>query len=188
MSLVAWELWCYVQVPVVWYLFRRFAGRDVTGHMIAGIIMGINIEFLTEPLWDYHFALTVYQDTPPAIVLGWGVMFTLVTCASERLYCLALGRRRIMERDPRLLLFDAAAAILIAFPLETLGLKSGIYTYRLDLLQWDWGAVPLFHMPYEALMGYVLLMLLAPTCARFWERLIQRRGHVACFPPTKALY
>lgn len=170
MKLVLLEAVLYLQIPLVWYLFRRFARRNVTGEMIAGAMIGAFNEFATEPLWDYHLHLNVYKDTPLAVVLGWGVMFTLVTFFSEKLYCAFLKKPGIEPRDKRIFFFDVAAAAAVAFPLETLGLKLGIWTYRYDRLAWDWGTVPFFNMPYEALVGYILFMLITPTFVRYWER------------------
>lgn len=169
MKLVIWEIWAYVQIPVLWYLFKRYAKRNVSGDMIAGTMIGMFIEFATEPLWDYHFKINIYKDTPLAVVMGWGVMFTLVTFFSEKLYCFVLRKPSIAPYDKRIFLFDVVAASLIAFPLETIGLKSGIWDYRYDRLGWDWGKIPFFDMPYEALFGYCLLMLVGPTFVRYWQ-------------------
>ena len=87
MDLILLEIFAYVQIPLYWYLFKRFANRNVAGDMLAGTIIGAFNEFVTEPLWDYHFRITIYKDTPLAVVLGWGVMFTLVVFVSEKLYC-----------------------------------------------------------------------------------------------------
>ncbi|MFN0118739.1 MAG: hypothetical protein ACKVQC_10685 [Elusimicrobiota bacterium] len=169
MNLIVWEIWTYVQIPIYVFLFKRFAKRNIVGDLIAGSIMGVYIEFATEPLWDYHFKLTVYKDIPLSIIFGWGVMFTLVTFFSEKMYCWILKKKAIIPYDKRIFIFDVVGAILIGFPLEAIGLKSGIWDYRYDLLQWDWGTVPLIQMPLEALVGYGLLMLLAPTFVRYWQ-------------------
>ncbi len=52
MKLAILEAWFYLQVPVTWYVFRRFARRNVLGELMAGTIIGCFIEFATEPLWD----------------------------------------------------------------------------------------------------------------------------------------
>ena len=85
--------------------------------------------------------------------MGWGMMFTLVTYFSEKLYCWILKQKEILPHDKRIFIFDVIAAAIIAFPLETLGLKSGVWDYNYELLNWDWGTVPFFGMPYEALVG-----------------------------------
>jgi len=170
MTLILLEIWSYVQIPVLWYLFKRYARRDVSGQMIAGTLIGAFLEFSTEPLWQYHFKITVYKhNTPLSVVTGWGVMFTLVVFLSEKLYCFCLKKDSIVPHDKRILLFDALGALLIGLPLETWGLKSGVWNYRNDILRWDWGTMPLFRMPYEALFGYTLLMLIAPTFVRYWQ-------------------
>jgi len=172
------EIWFFVQVPLVWYLLKRFAGCDVSGMMIAGIVLGSFNEFATEPLWDYHFCITVYKDVPLGVLLGWGVLFSLVTFISEKLYRFFL-KRKIEEGDKRVFIFDILAGILFAFPVETLSLKLGIWDYNYGILNWNWGEVPLFNMPLEALFGYCLFMLVGPSFVRSWEkhfRLFSKRG------------
>lgn len=169
MKLILWEIWSYVHLPIIWFLFRRFGKVNVIGSMIAGSIIGCFLEFSTEPLWTYHFKFTVYKDVAPSIVLGWGVLFTLTIAFSEKLYCRVLGVNRVRRDDKRIFLFDVFAACLIAFPMETIGLKSGVWTYNQDMLNWSWGTVPFFEMPLEALFGYALLMTIAPTFIRHWR-------------------
>jgi hypothetical protein len=170
LKLTLFEIGMYIQIPIVWYLFRRYAGRVVTGEMIAGAMIGIFNEFATEPLWDYHLQITYYKDTPAGIILCWAVMFTIVTWVSEKIYCAVFRQKKIIPNDKRIFLADLASAAIIAFPIETLGIKTGIWTYRYDRLNWDWGAVPFFNMPWEALVGYCLLMLIGPSFVRMWEK------------------
>jgi len=159
----------FAAVAGTWLAFRRLANRGVTGDLAAGAAFGAYIEFATAPLWDYHYRITVYKDTPLAVVLGWGVMFTVVVYLSEKMYCLVLRKESVPMFDKRILLFDVAGAVLIGLPIEWLGLRLGIWSYRHDLLGWDWGSIPLFGMPLEALFGYALLMFAAPTFVRCWE-------------------
>jgi hypothetical protein len=174
--LILVEIMSFVQIPLYWYLFRRFAKRDVTGDMIAGTIIGCFIEFSTEPLWQYHFKITVYKhNTPLGVVLGWGVMFTLVTYFSEKLYCWFLKKTAIEPYDKRIFIFDVLGAACIALPIETFGVRVGAWDYRYDVLQWNWGTIPFFNMPYEALFGYCLLMLVGPTFVRYWQAAFEGR-------------
>lgn len=168
MRLLGWEIWSYAQVPLIWLGFRRWSGRDVSGEMIAGTLFGLYIEFSTEPLWDYHFHLTYYKDTPPSVPLGWGVMFALSCALSETLYR-RLVAPLIAADDPRLLLCDALAGVLIGVPLEAVGHHAGVWDYNFRVLGWTWGQMPLTGLPYEALVGYALLMLVAPSFVRRWR-------------------
>lgn len=154
---------------LLWFLFRRLARRNMAGEIAAGAIVGLVWEISTEPLWDYHLALTVYRDVPLAVIAGWSFMLTLVPWLSEKLYCRVLGEPALRPHDKRIFFFDILSALVVCLPLETLGARSGVWTYRQDLLQWDWGLIPLFNMPYELLFGYSLLMLVAPTFVRYWE-------------------
>lgn len=168
--MLLWEIWSYAQIPFFWWAFRRFLRRDIKGDIIAGAMIGGFIEFSTEPLWDYHFKFTIYKDIPPSVPLGWGVMLAMVVYVSEKLYCLALGRKDILPHDRRIFIFDVIGGTLVGVPLEAIGLRAGVWSYNYDILHWTWGTVPFLRMPYEALFGYALLMLTAPTFVRYWQK------------------
>ena len=167
--MILWEIWSYLQILLVWYCFRKFAKKNVLGDIIAGALLGLMIEFISEPFWDYHFAITIYKDIPLSVPFAWGMMFTLVTFTSKKLYCRILKKTAIVPYDKRIFLFDVLAGVCIGLPMETLGFKTGIWDYRYEILEWNWGNVPFFDMPYEALAGYALLMLVAPTFVRYWQ-------------------
>jgi len=170
-TLIVLEVLGWIQAPLLWYLFKRYAKRNVLGELIAGAIFGVFFEVATEALWDYHFQITFYRDTPVGVLTGWMVMFTLVTYISEKLYCRVLRTDHIAPRDKRIFIFDLIAGTIVALPMETIGAKLGVWTYRTDLLKWDWNhLVPFFNMPYEVISGYCLVMLIAPTFVRYWEK------------------
>lgn len=164
------EIWSFLQLPVAWLVFRKFAKRNVLGELIAGAIIGVFIEFSTEALWDYHFRITVYKDIPLCVILGWGLMFTLATYFSERLYRWVFRKDSVDDTDKRIFLTDAFSALAIALPLEKLGLVLGLWEYNPEIGQWEWGQIPFFDMPWEVLFGYTVLMLVGPTFVRHWER------------------
>jgi len=169
MKLILFEVWSYLQIPVAWYAFRKFAKRNVAGAILSGTIVGLCNEFITEPFWNYHFRITIYKDIPLSVPFAWGVMFALVVFLSEKLYCWILRKESIQPYDKRILLFDVVGAVVIGLPFETIGVKTGVWDYNYELLQWNWGTIPFFHMPYEALVGYILMMLVAPTFVRYWQ-------------------
>src|SRR5690349_591417 len=107
MKLILLEIYSFLQIPMYIWLFKKYAHRDVIGDMIAGTMIGCFIEFSTEPLWTYHFKITVYKhNTPLAVVLGWGVMFTLVVFLSEKLYTWIFKEKQIIPYDKRIFLCD----------------------------------------------------------------------------------
>lgn len=169
MLLVFMEIWSYLQVPVIAYLFWKIAKRNVVGDMIAGTLIGMYIEFATEPLWDYHFVVTIYKDIPPGIVLGWGVMFTFAVFISEKLYKFFFKQNKIIQYDKRIFITDIIAAPLVGLPLEKIGLLTNVWDYHYELLNWSGITIPVFGMPLEALIGYALLMMIAPTFVRYWQ-------------------
>jgi len=174
MKLLIVEAVYLLQPPLVWWLFWRFAKRNVLGDMLAGIMIGAFNEFATEPLWNYHLKITIYKDTPLAAVLGWGVMFALVVFVSEKIYE-RLFRRPVNLRDPRVLLCDLLGAVIVALPLETFAMKLGAWDYNYEVLNWNWGTIPLIGMPWEALFGYCLLMLVGPSFVRLWSPVFEGR-------------
>lgn len=171
MKLILLEIWgLFFQVPVVWWLIHRYGKRDVTGEMIAAAIIGVVWEVSTEPLWDYHFKITFYHHAPVAVISGWMVMLTMIVCLSEKMYKKLLKKDKVEYGDKRIFIFDVLSAAVIALPMETIGAKMGVWSYQQNLLKWDWGLIPFFNMPYELLFGYSLLMLIAPTFIRYWEK------------------
>jgi len=122
MTLIFMEIWSYLQAPLTAYLFWKLAKRNVVGDLIAGTIIGMYIEFATEPLWDYHFRITIYKDIPPGIVLGWGIMFTLAVFISEELYKILFKQHSVLPYDKRIFITDVLAAPIVGLPLEKIGL------------------------------------------------------------------
>lgn len=176
MLLKIMEIWSYIQVPIFIYLFKRWANRNIIGDIIAGTIIGCYIEFATEPLWNYHFKLTIYKDIPPAVVFGWGLMFALAVFVSEKLYKFILHKNQIVPYDKRIFIFDLISAGIIGLPIEKFGLIIGIWDYNYSVLGWSGKLIPFFKMPVEALIGYMLLMLFAPSFVRYWQKGFERGG------------
>jgi hypothetical protein len=170
-TLIMLEIWGFLQVPIMWYIFKRYAKRNVIGEIVASGIVGVFWEVSTEPLWDYHFLINFHKDIPITAITGWMVMLTLVIFLSEKIYCFLFKKTSIEPRDKRIFMIDIFSAFIICLPFETVGYKLGVWTYRQDLLHWDWGhLIPFFNMPYEILSGYALVMLVAPTFVRYWEK------------------
>ncbi len=169
MKLILMEAAGFLSIPLAWWLFKRFAGRNIRGDILAGALLGFFSEFAAEPLFDYHFKATLVRDIPLIVILYWGLMYSAASFYSEKLYKTLLRRDSILPYDKRILLFDMLAGSLVGFPLEALGTRLGLWNYRLDLYQWTWGTVPFFGMPYEVLAAYALQMLTGPTFVRCWE-------------------
>lgn len=167
--LIILEIIGFVQVPLMWWIFRRYFKRNVLGEIIASGIIGVFWEIATEPLWDYNFKITFYHDTPAAVITGWMVMLTLIPIVSEKLYCLILKKQALAGKDKRIFLFDIFTAMFIALPMEAIGAHFGVWKYNTDILGWNWGVIPFFNLPVELIMGYSLLMLIAPTFVRCWQ-------------------
>lgn len=168
-TLILLEIIGFIQAPVLWFLFKKYGKRNVLGEMIAAAIVGIFWEIATEPLWDYNFKITFYRDVPVGVITGWMIMLTLVPIVSEKLYCLILRKEKLKEKDKRIFFFDIITAIFICLPMEAIGAHFKVWTYNTDILGWNWGIIPFFNLPWELMMGYSLLMLIAPTFVRYWQ-------------------
>ncbi len=168
-TLIVLEIIGFVQAPLLWWLFKKYAKRNVLGELIAAGIVGVFWEIATEPLWDYNFRINFYRDTPAAVITGWMIMLTLVPIISEKLFRLVFKKDPIADKDKRIFLFDIVTAIFICLPMEAVGAHFGVWTYNIDVLGWDWGIIPFFNLPWELIMGYSLLMLIAPTFVRYWQ-------------------
>lgn len=169
MLLAIMEIWSYAQPLLCWYLFRKYAKRNVLGDIIAGTIIGCFWEYSTEALWTYNFKINIYKDIPIGVPLGWGVLLTCAVFVSEKLYHLFFKLDRIKSNDKRIFITDLIAAVVIGLPFEKLGLATGVWQYNYDVLGWGPARIPIFDMPYEVLVGYALLMLIAPTFVRYWQ-------------------
>lgn len=160
---------------LVWYCFRKWARRDVLGDLIAGVLIGFFWEYSTEALWTYHLQVNVYKDIPLAILFGWGVMFTLAVFVSEKMFILFFRMKDTIRHDLRVFITDVIAAFLVGLPIEKFGLVTGLWDYNYGILNWSPARDPVFHMPYEVLVGYGLLMMIAPTFVRYWHKAIERK-------------
>jgi hypothetical protein len=161
------EVCSYVVAIALWtYLHNRF-GRQISGDILMGTVMGFFLEFSTEPVSNYRFALTIYKDLPLIIPFDWGLMFALTALASDKLYARFFGNKA--KPDGRIFILDLMIGTMIGFPAETLGAHLGAWTYNIDALGWSLGQVPFFHMPWEAAISYALIMLIGPTFVRSWR-------------------
>ncbi len=170
------EVWSYLQVPVVALLFWKLAKRNVVGDLAAGMIVGVFFEFATEPMWNYHFHFAIYKDTPPGVVFGWGVMFTVAVFLSEKLYVWLFKEPAIIPFDKRIFLTDIMAMPLISIPFEKFGLMAGVWDYNYAVLGFSGKNIPFIGMPVEVFVGYIFLMLVAPTFVRYWQFGFEREG------------
>ncbi|HLD44803.1 MAG TPA: hypothetical protein VJC18_05155 [bacterium] len=168
------EVFAYVQAPLTAFLFWRLARRNVVGDLIAGSIVGMFVEFASEPLWNYHFKLTIWKDVSPGIIMGYGVLFALAVFFSEKLYKWWFKESTIKDYDKRIFITDVLAAAWIALPLEKIGLITKVWDYNQDVLKWSTIYIPIVDLQLEVFVGYALLMLIAPTFVRYWQKGFER--------------
>jgi|GEM_PF-999426 len=169
MLLKAIEITALAVPAAMWYTFHKWLDRDILGDLIAGALIGVFWEYSTEALWSYHMMVNIYKDIPLAIIFGWGVMFSLAVFVSEKLYILLFHAKQEDEHDLRVFITDVIAAFIVGLPIEKFGLVCGLWDYHYEILNWSPARDPIFRMPYEVLVGYALLMMIAPTFVRFWH-------------------
>jgi len=169
------EIFSYFFVLFVWTIFRRYLKRNITGDILAGAIVGLFLEFSTKPVNIYHFHITIYKDLPLIIPFDWGMMFAVTVYLSEKAYRFVLREPCIKPKDKRIFLFDVIIGTLVGFPLETAGAWLGAWEYNLGKIHWTLGNVPIFHMPWETVIAYALIMLVGPTFVRYWQASFEGR-------------
>lgn len=166
-----YEMAALVIAAAVWIGAKVLLGRDLTEEYLLGTIFGIQWEFLTEPYWTYlpdKFNVLAWKDIPLLMLPGWGVSFALSLLLSHFLGRL-LWKLEPLELvfDWRVLLCDAMAVSVVGiFGEFTYGIWLGCWTYNMPF---GLGTSPIFGLPWEVHVGYVIVMFWYGTTFRVWK-------------------
>lgn len=170
-----------VQTPAFFFVTWFMMKRNYTGYYLAGVMMGLVVEYITEAYWEYSLNVFFAKDTPvwndisPYVVLGWGFSFTLFVLISDNLYPMVrrlfgskVGGGRVgAGTDPWHLVFDAALGVPYFVAYELFGMNLlGLWRY-LPVTNWT-TIVPVIKYPLEALVGAALFAMVLPTFVRHW--------------------
>jgi hypothetical protein len=166
--IVAWrgEIVAVLVVVLTYSIFGLVFRKPVGRMMIGGMLLGLGIEFSTEPEWTYSLQCYVWRDVSPFVIIGWGAHMTWVVLLSEWLF------RKVFRSDPdndfRLLITDVLAGV----PLLTTGELLGLHVFRIwkyeTCLQWN-TMIPGIQYPVEGLICMVPFVLGMPSVVRFWR-------------------
>lgn len=174
--------WVAVAEAILFFVVTRgIMKKDYTGYYLAGMLVGLTVEYLTEAYWEYSlnvfFATTtpIWNDISPYVVLGWGFSFTLFVAVSGWLFprvralfgAAGVPGSASAVMDPWHLLFDAALGIPYFVVYEIFGMKVlGLWRY-LPVSKWT-TMVPVLDYPLEALIGAALFAMVLPAFVRSW--------------------
>jgi hypothetical protein len=153
---------------ITWMVFKK----DITGMFLAGMLMGLMVEYITEAYWQYSFKVPIWRgahiwgDISLYVVLGWGYSFSMFVLFSDWAF------KKIMHvpaLDKRILLFDAVLAPLWFIPYELLGMQ-GLHLWQYTSCS-EWiTIIPILNYPLEGVIGAALFGLVLPSFVRHWEK------------------
>lgn len=142
--------------------------KDVTGMYMAGLLLGITVEYLTESYWDYHFKVSIWRDVPLYIIIGWSYSFTIFISISNAAYKKITGKQPDGNTGKGLLLCDAILGPIWFVPLELFAIN-GLHLWNIsEAARWT-HIIPWIHYPWEGVIGAALFALVLPTFVRRWE-------------------
>jgi hypothetical protein len=161
------EIFVIVETAIVFGLFFVL-GKSIWRQWIAGVVLGILFELLTEPYWNYHLSFYLFRDLSPIIMLGWGSSFVLVVNFSEWIYKRIFKRKRVDIFDRRLFITDFLASLVVLTAMEYVGVNilHG-WDYNSAVLGWQI-MIPYLNLPLEALFGLAIVAFMLPTYVRHW--------------------
>jgi hypothetical protein len=169
--LFAWrgELLTLLSLALSWLAFAKIFKRPFWRYWAPGILLGLTVEVITEPEWNYSLQLYLYRDVSVAVIAGWGIMFSWLVMLSDRLYT-----RWFAPASPgakpgiKILLTDLVVGIPLLLMNELFGMHVlKIWTYS-EILHWD-TMIPVIQYPLEGLGALVLYVITVPAIIRWWK-------------------
>jgi hypothetical protein len=160
------EIVSVVAVLGTYSIFRFVFHQRIGRMMIGGMLLGLAIEFSTEPEWNYSLKCYIWRDVSPFVIMGWGAHMTWLVLFSEYLFKKIFGAEP--GNDFRLLITDVLAGVPILTTGELLGLHVlKIWNYD-ACLNWH-TMIPVIQYPVEAIAPMIALALGVPSVLRFWR-------------------
>jgi hypothetical protein len=143
-----------------WLRFKK----DLTGMFLAGVLMGLMVEYITEAYWHYNFKVfawpgnPIWGDISLYVVLGWGYSFSMFVLFTNWVYTKA----GVPLTKARTLFFDALLAPIWFIPYELLGMQVlHLWSYT-PCSAWK-SIIPGINYPIEGVIGSVLFGLVLPS-------------------------
>ncbi len=154
--------------------------KDLTGMFLAGMLMGLTIEYITETYWQYSFKLFIWPGNPIwgdisfFVILGWGYSFSMFVLFSNWLFKKMTG---LPVTNPLVMVFDAILAPLWFIPYEILGMQV-LHLWKYTTCSKWTTLIPILNYPVEGVIGAMLFGLVLPSFVRLWgNKLRATRGN-----------
>lgn len=157
---------------ITWFVFKK----DVTGMLLAGMLIGLCIEFITEAYWNYSLIVYLYKDISLFVIMGWGYSFTLYLLLSGWLFRFIVRSKNVYAHDLRLLLMDIFIGPIWFLSNELLGMKGlHLWTYS-ECAGWTHPIPWLWGYPLEGVIGAIFLSTVMPSFVRYWAQPLSVSG------------
>jgi hypothetical protein len=163
--------WLTIAVSLGGLLYARFVcKRDLTGMYLAGMLMGLMVEYITAAYWHYSLKVFVWPnariwgDISLFVVLGWGYSFTMFVLFSNWLF---RKTTHLPLTSPWIILFDAVLAPFWFVPYELLGMHVLHLWEYTPCSGWN-TIIPVIDYPVEGVVGSILFGLVLPSFVRHW--------------------
>lgn len=166
--LIAWrsELLTIIVIALTAWAFRRFFGKSFLNYWWPGALLGLAVEFMTEPEWTYSMKIFIWRDVSPFVIVGWGVTMGWVVLLSDMVYQRWFGRKN--KQPWKIILVDLTVGWPLLISNELFGMhimKSWKYN---DILNWN-TMIPVIDFPLQGILVIGLFVLAMPAIIRFWK-------------------
>jgi hypothetical protein len=167
---------------ISWFVFKK----NLTGMFLAGIMLGLSVEYLTEAYWEYYFNVFIYRDISLYVVMGWGYSFGIFILISNFIFAKLVGKKSPETFDKRIILCDAILGPLWFILHEFIGMNLLHLWKYTECSHWT-HVIPIIKYPIEGVVGAILFAAILPTFVRHWEKELQftRNGWSAQKPGTR---
>ena len=170
--MVEWrsEILTLIALAGSWTIFHLWGKRFFWQMWFPGVLIGMAIEFMTEPAWTYSMRFFIWRDISPFVIAGWGILFTWLVTFSDYLYLKLFGARAGSRgpRDYRLILTDIIIGVPLFLGNELFGLQVlKVWKYN-PVLNWS-EMIPVIGYPLEGIIAIVFFVSAIPMAVRYWK-------------------
>ena len=159
---------------IAWFAFKK----DLTGMMLAGMLIGIAIEYLTEIYWVYSMKVYIWRDVSLFVIMGWGYNFTFYILLSGVLSRLLFKSKNAFAADPKFIPMDMICGPVWFLSNELWGMK-GLHLWNYSKYAGWTHTIPwLFNFPSEAIIGALFLCMVMPSFVRYWAHALSASGTI----------
>ena len=149
---------------IAWFIFKK----DLTGMYLAGMLMGLTIEYITEAYWKYSLKVFIWPNSPIwgdisfYVFLAWGYSFSMFVLFSNWLF---KKMTRLPVTDARTIVFDMILSPLWFVPYEFFGMQI-LHLWGYTCCSGWTTIIPVLNYPLEGVIGAMLFGLVLPSFVR----------------------